>query len=750
MKVSFDSRFTLVIVFWLSTSLTTPIIHGMGYALGIFTRALLTGIALIIYTIADAYPIPAASITFFLLGFTGLSAWLSPRFLAKLMLSVYYLTANSMLFWPAVVIAAATLSLLFILIKFKKPLIILFCAGLATFVPLWYLYVDSAYPAAVWYTVCWLVLLSYNNGSRLWGSQHNRTVEAVNELREGWLRYTSSLLLSVLFFTLLLPKGFGPIPWTSFQNWADAAFPFLSELRGVEAKNIRGSDEEFGLFSISFQETSRLGGPLWEDRTILLEVRGAGGLRLRGSVKNSYTGISWSKTGTAGQWLPSAPPDALSKFLEPVQLWVKHKRLRTTTVFTLLYTLELRGFSQTLQMGEGGDAAVPRSVPLTQEYPVSGFAPAFQGNFAAMERGEAGPEFESFLALPADLPAGISELALDITREHQGTYTKIKALENHLRTNYRYSKNVPALPAGRDFADFFLFEQQAGYCTSFATALAVMARTIGIPTRYVEGFIIPDSADRDGIYRVPGTNAHAWVEAYIPGIGWLPFEATPGFPASDSLPLLDERAPNDTVDYTPGTDANTPPGEAELPPNFFDDLWPGFIEPGSSSIDAGFLFKVFFNLFLIAAMALAIFLLLLISHRWLRIKKYMYDLNQLPPAQRSVAYYNLTLPLLEKIDMGKYPGETPREYSLRIIRNVYSWSLDFKEISEGINLALYSDKHDTHPELAKQTEEFYLYIFNRYLAQVGKLSAFKEIYLQHKYFKHIHFKKDPLQGKNNT
>lgn len=78
--------------------------------------------------------------------------------------------------------------------------------------------------------------------------------------------------------------------------------------------------------------------------------------------------------------------------------------------------------------------------------------------------------------------------------------------------------------------DYFLFHQKKGYCTYFASAFGVLARCVGIPTRYVEGFMV-DYKEKDnvGAYQVGSNNAHAWVEAYIEGIGWIPFEPTPAF-----------------------------------------------------------------------------------------------------------------------------------------------------------------------------------------------------------------------------
>ena len=112
-----------------------------------------------------------------------------------------------------------------------------------------------------------------------------------------------------------------------------------------------------------------------------------------------------------------------------------------------------------------------------------------------------------FLELPENLPFRVRELTLEITAGLQGHYKKMKVLERYLRDNYTY--NTEKLYLGdRDFVDFFLFDTGEGYCTYFATALAVMGRVAGVPTRYVVGFKVPERRSEGGIYEVAGTNAH--------------------------------------------------------------------------------------------------------------------------------------------------------------------------------------------------------------------------------------------------
>jgi hypothetical protein len=134
--------------------------------------------------------------------------------------------------------------------------------------------------------------------------------------------------------------------------------------------------------------------------------------------------------------------------------------------------------------------------------------------------------------VPADLPPRIKKLAEDWTRGAATSLDKAKAIEHHLRTEYRYDL---ASPSGRSKQplDDFLFETRRGHCEFYSTAMAVMLRTVGVPTRNVTGFI-GGSYNRFGrFYAVRQGDAHSWVEAFVDDVGWLTFDPTP---PSDAAP----------------------------------------------------------------------------------------------------------------------------------------------------------------------------------------------------------------------
>ena len=106
-------------------------------------------------------------------------------------------------------------------------------------------------------------------------------------------------------------------------------------------------------------------------------------------------------------------------------------------------------------------------------------------------------------------------------------YDKALALERYLSSNYTYDLNVPPLPSGRDAVAMFLFEHKRGFCQQFATAMAVLGRAIGLPTRIVTGYLPGQYDPLAGAYEVRASDAHSWVEVYFVQHGWVPFDPTP-------------------------------------------------------------------------------------------------------------------------------------------------------------------------------------------------------------------------------
>jgi transglutaminase-like putative cysteine protease len=141
-----------------------------------------------------------------------------------------------------------------------------------------------------------------------------------------------------------------------------------------------------------------------------------------------------------------------------------------------------------------------------------------------------------YLSLPP-LDTRIPRLAQDIMSRAVGEYNQALTLERYLKTNYGYSMQMLTAPVDDPLANF-LFKRRKGHCEYFASAMAVLLRTQGIPSRVVTGF-------QSGIYNpiskrhlIRASDAHSWVEAWFPDQGWITFDPTPPDPNADRYALL--------------------------------------------------------------------------------------------------------------------------------------------------------------------------------------------------------------------
>jgi hypothetical protein len=136
------------------------------------------------------------------------------------------------------------------------------------------------------------------------------------------------------------------------------------------------------------------------------------------------------------------------------------------------------------------------------------------------------------------MPARVAELAQAVAGREPSPMARAIALEAYLR-ELPYSYVVRPLPRGGDAVDQFLFEMREGYCTYYASAMAMMARSLGIPARVAVGYATGAYDQASGVYVVREGEAHAWPELLIGG-RWLPFEPTPVRPlparAADAPP----------------------------------------------------------------------------------------------------------------------------------------------------------------------------------------------------------------------
>ncbi len=166
--------------------------------------------------------------------------------------------------------------------------------------------------------------------------------------------------------------------------------------------------------------------------------------------------------------------------------------------------------------------SVPRALaPMTEiDLPQEAGSPNERVRTLGLPQGRAAAARRAIGASPY---RRMAQLAERVSAGSTSAYDAVKAIEEYLLENYRYSETPPERPLP---LESFLFEDRIGYCQQFSGAMAVMLRMLGIPARVATGFSagIPEGGDR---FRVRALDAHSWVEVYFARIGWVPFDPTP-------------------------------------------------------------------------------------------------------------------------------------------------------------------------------------------------------------------------------
>ena len=272
-------------------------------------------------------------------------------------------------------------------------------------------------------------------------------------------------------------------------------------------------------------------------------------LRWRGIALSTFDGRRWYTAETrrdlhnAGQdgWIAlGSPLDVKVPVVAELQFIVLLQPLASDALFAPAHVMKMRGNFSTDAGTYYGSA---RRSTLGLDFAGAVYNPArnysqirYEGvsllpESRPLKARTAGTEYPEdiqslYLQLPEKLDPRIPQLARKITATADNSYDKSVVLESYLRRNFGYTLNLAGKPGADPLAQF-LFVTKAGHCEYFASAMAVMLRTLGIPSREVNGFLPGEYNDLAGDYIVRASDAHSWVEAYFPGSGWITFDPTP-------------------------------------------------------------------------------------------------------------------------------------------------------------------------------------------------------------------------------
>ena len=278
-------------------------------------------------------------------------------------------------------------------------------------------------------------------------------------------------------------------------------------------------------------------------------------LRWRGVALENYDGRAWSVTKeektedrinqggnvsseSAARNIPFTYRYGLSTSLSshPVLLEQKFvlEPLDTPALFAAQRALSIQGPMSTLLRDKLTGALTAVGLKGRTAYGVSSDISIPSEQELRADSPASSPEYirKRYLPPSRKLDPRISQLAHEITRGTPTPYEKAKAIENYLKTEFKYTLELKEVQ-GDPLAEF-LFGTREGHCEYFATAMAIMLRTLEIPSRIVNGFQMGEYNELNDMYTVRESDAHSWVEAYFPKTeSWIEFDPTPSAGIND-------------------------------------------------------------------------------------------------------------------------------------------------------------------------------------------------------------------------
>ncbi|HEY3975171.1 MAG TPA: DUF3488 and transglutaminase-like domain-containing protein [Candidatus Sulfotelmatobacter sp.] len=303
--------------------------------------------------------------------------------------------------------------------------------------------------------------------------------------------------------------------------------------------------------SSGFSERVQLGqiGQIQQSDAVVMHIQidgdrvGGSDLHWRGVALANFDGHSWSdpkeqfalrrQLSTSIFQVPRSDA-ALRSYAarNPVPEHVIHYRvlmepIGTNVFFLAPWARNVNG-SYSRLTADSGDAVYDSDSqhPISRYEADSDIATPSREELRAAGRNYPAQVMAPYLRVPSDLDPRVPQMAAQIANSAKNDFDKSAAIENYLRTRFGYTLQLERAPVKDPIANF-LFVRKQGHCEYFASSMAVMLRTLGIPSRVVNGFRSDEFNDLTGNYVVRAKDAHSWVEAYFPGYGWQTFDPTP-------------------------------------------------------------------------------------------------------------------------------------------------------------------------------------------------------------------------------
>jgi protein-glutamine gamma-glutamyltransferase len=296
--------------------------------------------------------------------------------------------------------------------------------------------------------------------------------------------------------------------------------------------------------STGFTDRVQLGriGQIQQSSAVVMHIEiqndrvGGYDLKWRGIALSNFDGRTWSNSYEQTQVRPAIDGSyRLAPLVDPsgvsaaagrsIHYRVLMEPIGTNVFFLAERPQSLTGNFRQVTMDAGGAVYDLDAERPINRYEAESQLPLIDDDELRLAANTAPVGMDEYLKLPP-LDIRISNLAEEIAAPAPSNYDKAVAVEQYLSTHFGYTLELPrSLP--QDPLANFLFERRKGHCEYFASSMAVMLRSLRIPSRIVTGFRGGEFNDLTGQYVVRASDAHSWVEAYFPGSGWVSFDPTP-------------------------------------------------------------------------------------------------------------------------------------------------------------------------------------------------------------------------------
>lgn len=266
-------------------------------------------------------------------------------------------------------------------------------------------------------------------------------------------------------------------------------------------------------------------------------------LKWRGIALDRFDGRNWSKTERKRSLVQQSPPgeywlQPVSQPGDVVSYQILLEPLATNTLFGPHEVRSVAGRINGVERDSDDSVYLRFSTPRRVQYQVLSEVPNRARMLGLPSQAERAPSElpPRYLQLPSGLDPRIMQLAREITARGTSTIEKASLVESYLKRNYSYTLNLNWAP-GPQPVGTFLFDAKSGHCEYFASSMAILLRAAGIPTRIINGFLMGEYNAIGADYIVRQSDAHSWVEVYVPEHGWTEFDPTPPDPNHREMDL---------------------------------------------------------------------------------------------------------------------------------------------------------------------------------------------------------------------